>query len=138
MSRTPQSGKPGSNPVTPTDGSTFRMNAGSTAPGQSLKSFTGTISIASGATVALETVATGKTLFITDIYISGNTATQFSANVQANAANIVCCFVKGDTGPVQLTGIESQPSAGSGTAVQIVFGTAAATTACWLISGFEQ
>lgn len=115
-----------------------RMNAGSVAPGQTLKTFTGTVSIASGATQPLETVTTGKTLYITDIVIGANTATQFLVRIQAAGVDIFDDYCKGDTGPIQAIGMESQPNAASGTVVQILFAAAAVTTASFFVAGWES
>jgi len=117
---------------------TLRVNAGAAGIGQTLKSYVGTVSIATGATVPLETVSTGKSFIITDIYISGNTATQFSVTINAAGTPIFQGFAKGDTGPIGLTGIETGPSAPSGTAVSLVLGAAATTTAAFMVSGYEQ
>ena len=120
-------------------GSTMRVNAGGPAPGQSNKTFTGTsITLTSGATIALETVAAGKTLYITDIYVGANTATQFSVLIQQAGVTIFSGMCKGDTGPLQLPGLETQPSAPAGSAVTLVLGTAAATVASFFIGGVEQ
>ena len=118
--------------------STLRVNAGAVAPGQSLKVYAGTVSVATGATVALETVAAGKTFYVTDISIGGNTATQFLAQIQAAGITIANAYVKGDTAPWVEDGIESQPSASSGQAVTLVLGAAAATISSFNIRGFEQ
>lgn len=119
-------------------GSTIRTNAGGPAAGQSNKSYTGSTSVATGATVALETVAAGKTLYITDITVYANTATPFTVAIQAAGVTIWQAYCKGDTGPIQVAGIETQPTGTSGQAIQVVFGTAAATTAAWNIAGVEQ
>lgn len=117
---------------------TVRVNAGAAAVGQTLKSYIGSLSVAAGATVPLETVAPGKTFIITDIYVTGNTATQFAATITAAGVPIFQGFSKGDTGAISLTGIETGPSATGGAAVTLVLGTAAATTAAFMISGYES
>lgn len=117
---------------------TLRINAGGPGVGQSLKVYTGTQSLASGATVTLETVTTGKTFYITDIYVGSNSATQFAVTINAAGSAIFNGFCKGDTGPIGLMGIETQPSASSGQLVQLVLGTAASTTAAYMICGYEQ
>ena len=117
---------------------TVRVNAGAAGIGQSLKSYVGSLSIATGATVPLETVTLGKTFIITDIYVSGSTANQFSVTIMAGATPIFQGFAKGDTGPISLTGIETGPSAPSGTAVSLILGAAASTTGAFMISGYEQ
>jgi hypothetical protein len=115
---------------------TMRMSAGGASLGQTLQQFTGNPSIASGATVNLFTVPAGKTFYVTDIYVGANTATQFSVQIQANGTAIFNGFCKGDTGPIDMPGIETQPQAAAGTAVTLVLGTAAATTAAYFVSGF--
>ena len=117
---------------------TLRVNAGGAGVGQTLKTYTGTVNVATGATVPLETVTAGKTFYITDIYVGSNSATVFSVTVNANATPIFNAFCKGDTGPISLAGIETQPSATSGAVVAVVFGAAAATTAAYMFSGYEQ
>lgn len=117
---------------------TLRMSAGGASFGQTLQQFTGNPSIATGATVALFTVPAGKTFYITDIYVSANTAVQFSVQIQAAGVPVFQGYAKGDTGPIDMPGIETQPQCGGGTAVSLVLGTAAGTTAAYFISGFVQ
>ena len=117
---------------------TLRINAGGAAAGQSLKTYVGTQSLAAGATIALETVTPGKTFYITDVYVGSNTATVFPVTIQAGATPIFQGFCKGDTGPISIPGIETQPSASSGTSVQLVLGTATATTCAFMVNGYEQ
>lgn len=124
--------------ISPLQGGVIRTNAGGPAPGQANKVYSGTISIATGATVALETVAAGKTFYVTDIYIGANTATQFLVQIQAAAVGVFFAYCKGDTGPVQMPGIETQPTGSAGQAITLVFAAAAATTASWFIAGVEQ
>ena len=116
----------------------MRVNAGGPGPGQSNKTFTGNVSIATGATVALETVATGKTLYITDISLTSNTATPFLVQIQAGGVTIWQGYVKGDTGPIELPGLETQPTASAGQAVTLVAAAAAATTLAFFVGGVEQ
>lgn len=117
---------------------TLRTSAGGASVGQTLQQFTGNPSVATGATVTLFTVPAGKTFYITDIYIGSNTATVFSVQIQSAGTPIFYGFCKGDTGPVDIPGIETQPQAPAGTLVQLVMGTAAATTSAYFISGFVQ
>jgi len=117
---------------------TLRTNAGGPALGQSLKTYVGNQSVSTGATITLETVTVGKTFYITDIYVGGNTATVFPVTINAGPTAIFQGFCKGDTGPVVLMAIETQPTAGTGVVVQLVLGTAAATTAAYMINGYEQ
>lgn len=117
---------------------TLRVSAGAAGVGQTLKNFNGFQSVVAGATVPMETVAAGKTLYLTDIYVSGNTSTQFQVSITANGVSIFSGYCKGDTGSIQMAGMETQPSAPAGSVVQLVLGTAAATTASYQLMGFEQ
>jgi len=117
---------------------TLRVNAGGAAAGQSLKTYVGTQSVTAAITLTLETVTVGKTFYITDIYVGSNTATVFQVTVSAGPTAIFQGFCKGDTGPISLMGIETQPSASTGTVVTVAFGLAAATTAAFMINGYEQ
>jgi len=117
---------------------TMRVNAGGAAAGQSLKTYVGTQSVAAAITLTLETVTAGKTFYITDIYVGSNTATVFQVTVSAGPTAIFQGFCKGDTGPISLMGIETQPSASTGTVVTVAFTLAASTTAAFMISGYEQ
>lgn len=119
----------------------IRTNAGFAAPGQTIKNYTGTItsSASVATTVTLETVTTGKTYVITDIYISSNTATQFEARVQANGVDVFRGWCKGDTAPISLAGIESQPNASSGQAVTLLLpAIAGAPIVSFFFGGLEQ
>ncbi len=119
-------------------GATLRVNAGGAAVGQTLKTYVGTLSVAAAVTLTLETVTPGKTFYITDIYVGSNTATVFPVTVNAGATAVFQGFCKGDTGPISLMGIETQPSASSGTVVQLLLGAAAATTCAFMVNGYEQ
>ena len=125
----------------PLTGSVTKGTAGAAAPDQTLKIFhavDGGLSIASGATAALYTVTAGKTFYVTDIQITANTATQFEAKLQAAGVTQWNANVKGDTAPIDLPGLETQPQFASGQAVTLVLGTAAATNAWYYIAGYEQ
>lgn len=117
---------------------TVRMSAGAAGYGQSLKQFTGLLPIVGGATATLETVTVGKTFYITDIAVYSNTAAVFAVTINAGPTAILNAFCKGDTGPIQIAGMETQPSASSGTVVQLVFGSAAGTTVAFNVFGYEQ
>lgn len=127
--------------ITDGDGSltpTLRASAGGAAIGQTLQQFTGNPSINTGATVALFTVPAGKTFYVTDIYVGSNSGLAFSVQIQAAGTPIFNGFAKGDTGPIDMPGIETQPQAAGGTAVTLVMGTAGSTTAAYYIAGFIQ
>jgi hypothetical protein len=119
---------------------TIKMSAGGAGGGQTLVQFTGNPSLSGSVptTVALYTVPAGKTLFITDIYVGASTNLVFLAQIQAAGVSIFFGYCKGDTGPIEIPGIETQPQGGPGTAVTLVMGIAAGTTAAYFISGFVQ
>jgi ABC-type taurine transport system substrate-binding protein len=119
----------------------MKTNAGSVAPGQSLKTFVGKVALSATVpvTVTLETVTAGKTLFITDIFLSHDTTAVIDTRIQANGVDIFRACVKGDTAPVQLSGIESQPSAAAGQVVTILYPITASPPNAYLnVYGFEQ
>ena len=118
-----------------------RMNAGFSAPGQTIKNYTGSVATSASAatTVPLETVTTGKIYVITDIYISANSSNQFEARIQANGTDIFRGWCKGDTSPINLAGLESQPNASAGQTVTILLpSVAGAPLISFFIGGFEQ
>ncbi|GAC1375201.1 MAG: hypothetical protein NVSMB4_03200 [Acidimicrobiales bacterium] len=120
---------------------TLRVNAGGAGAGQTLKSYTGTqaLSTTASTTITLETVTAGKTFFITDIMVTSNTGSVFTVTINAGSTAIYNSFCKGDTGPISNVGIETQPSAGSGTVVNLVLGLAATATTCaYVVNGYEQ
>lgn len=126
----------------PVLGSVQKGTAGAAAPDQTLKQFSssGGVSINTGATVALYTVTAGKTFFITDIMITGNAATAGQVLCQIKQASTVIWegYMKTDTQPLEIPGIETQPSAPGGSAVSLVIGTLTGGTAAYFIAGFEQ
>ena len=120
---------------------TAKTNAGFSAPGQTIKNYTGSItsSASVATTVPLETVTAGKTYVLTDIYISSNTATQFEARIQANGVDIFRGWCKGDTSPISLAGIESQPNASSGQVVTLLIPVIAGSPqVSFFLGGLEQ
>ena len=59
--------------------------------------------------------------------------------IQANGVDIFRAPVKGDTAPVQIAGIESQPSVASGQVLTILYpATPSPPNAYVNVSGFEQ
>ena len=127
--------------TSPAAASVQRTNAGFSAPGQTIKNYTG--SIASSASVStsvpLETVTSGKIYIITDIYISANSSNQFEARIQANGTDIFRGWCKGDTSPINLGGIESQPNASSGQSVALLIpAVTGAPLISFFIGGMEQ
>lgn len=126
---------------TPAQGSVQRVNAGYVAPGQSTKTYAGktALSIGGTTTVTLETVTAGKTFIITDIYLSHDTSAQLDCRLQAAGVDIFRAVVKGDTAPLQMAGMETQPVATSGQSVTLLLPqVAGATNAYYFISGIEQ
>lgn len=121
------------------------VTAGGPSAAQAVFQFTGFVSLnAANAVVPLHTVAAGKTFYVTDIYVSANSATQFQVEIQADSAgnsvysDIFAGYAKGDTGPIELPGIETQPQAGGLAHVRLVLAQASATTAAYFVAGFEQ
>lgn len=129
-------------PVYGSQGAVFRTSAGYTAPGQTAKTFIGKQALSAGGTttINLYTVAAGKTFLITDIYLSADSAQQLSdVQIQAGGVPIFRAPVKGDTGPVQMPGIETQPTASSGQLVTLVWpAQGTPPNAFWMICGIEQ
>lgn len=118
-----------------------RVNAGYVGPGQSSKVYSGTqaLSTTVTTTVTLETVPVGKIFFITDISVTSNTGQVFLAQITAGGVPIFSAYVKGDTGPLELAGIETQPQASAGQVVNLtVSAVGAATAIAYTISGIEQ
>lgn len=141
-------GVPAAQVVAITDGEgslspTLRASAGGAAIGQTLQQFTGnpTLSTTVTTTVSLFTVPAGKTFYITDVYIGSNVGFVFLAQIQAAGTPIFFSYCKGDTGPVEMPGIETQPQAASGTAVQLVMSAVTGATSpvgAYYIAGFLQ
>lgn len=118
-----------------------RVNAGYVGVGQTSKVYTGTqvLSTTASTTITLETVTAGKIFFITDISITSNSASVFLVQITAGGVPILNAYVKGDTGPLELAGIETQPQATAGQVVNLVISSVgAATTIAYMISGVEQ
>ena len=120
-------------------GPTLRVSAGAGAAGQSLKTFSssGGVNINAGATVNVYTVTAGKTLFISDVLISADSATPILVQLKAGATVIMESYVS-TTAPLDMTGIETQVAVGAGVALTVVFPTAAGKNGSYFIAGFEQ
>lgn len=116
-----------------------RMTAGGLAPGQTLKTFnsSGGVSINAGATVALYTVTTGKTLLISDLEISTDSTIPVLWQLKAGAVVIQEGFIT-NTAPLSAIGIETQDAVAGGVALSLVFGTSAGKNATYKLRGFEQ
>ncbi len=119
-------------------GGTQRVTAGAAAPGQALKSYVGKVALSASAPTTV-TLETGKTFYITDIFLSHDSAAVVDTRIQAAGVDIFRAPVKGDTAPVQMAGMETQPSAQAGQAVTILYPvTAGPPNAYFLVSGMEQ
>lgn len=139
------SGAPVRLPLTasvPVTGATAKSTAGAGAPDQTLKQFSssGGVGIGTGATVALYTPTAGKTFFATDIIITGNAATAGQVLCQLKSGTTVIWegYMKTDTQPLEIPGLETQPQAPGGAALTLVIGTLSGGTAAYFIGGFEQ
>jgi len=98
-----------------------------------------TTNLAGGTVVTLETVAAGKNLLVTDIFLSHNTAAVLEIGIQAAGVDIFSAPVKGDTAPVTLPGIETQPIAAGLQQVNVVYQpVAGATLGYFLVTGVES
>lgn len=121
-----------------------KVSAGGAAQGQSLKQFTGKIALLNpGPTLqALYTVTAGKTFYVTDLFVSHDSNAVVELHLQTSGG--VDGFrapVKGDTAPLQMPGIETQPQFAAGQAVQLRWETtvpAATPNAYFFVAGFEQ
>jgi hypothetical protein len=121
-----------------------KFTAGGAAYGQTLKSYTGkqATSTTVTTTISLETVTTGKTFFITDIYMATDiaSATQI-LDVQLQTAGVT--IFRGalhNLSPIDFQGIESQPNCASAQLVTILLPvTASGVVNFWYyVGGFEQ
>jgi len=120
---------------------TSRQNAGFSAPGQSIKNYTGNVATSASVNtvVTLETVTTGKLYVITDIVVSANNTVVFLFRIQASNVDIFTAFIKGDTAPLSIVGLESQPNASAGQTVTLLIPPiTGAPTLAFYIGGFEQ
>ena len=122
-----------------------KSTAGAAADGQTVRTFTGKTGVlTSGATVnpqvngANYVVPAGSTFYITDIYVSGNSATQFEVQITDGSVVQFYGIAKGDTAPIDMTGIETQPAIGPGGTLTLIFGSAATTNGYYFVSGYEQ
>ncbi len=127
-------------PVSGLTNGTFRFNAGYSAPGQSAKTFVGKVALSGAAitTVTLETVTALKLFVITDIFISADAGQVMDVRLQAAGVDIFRAPCKGDTAPVSLAGIETQPTATAGQLVTLVFPITTNPNGYFYIAGFEQ
>lgn len=119
------------------------ISAGSAAPWQTIKTYTGKQLTSAGGitTVTLETVVTGKSFFITDIFLAseqGSGAQILDCRIQAAGADVFRAPVH-NLSPVDMPGLETQPNASSAQQVNLVLPlTTVATNVYFYIAGFEQ
>lgn len=108
--------------VPTTGGPVLRVNAGFVAPGQTVKNYTGKIATSAtvATTVTLETVTAGKTYFMTDLFWGYDDNVAHDTRMQAAGVDIFRWAVKGDTAPLQASGMETQPNASAGQVVTIL------------------
>jgi hypothetical protein len=117
-----------------------RSTAGSVAPGQVAKLFTAKVAtITTGiTTIALYTVTTGKTFYLTDVSIFTDYASPIDGSIQAAGTGIFY-FGTSTTSPVSCQGIETQPTATTAQALTLVLPQTTAVQHVWYnICGFEQ
>ena len=117
----------------------FKFSAGGPGVGQAIKQVNsaGGVSINTGYTGTIYTVTAGKTLYITDVQISCDSATATLAQLKAGATVIYENYIS-TTGPWTALGIESQPTVGAGVALSLVIATQAGHNATYFVAGFEQ
>jgi hypothetical protein len=98
-----------------------------------------TATVTTGTTpVVLFTVTTGKTFYLTDLYLATDQTTPLDVQLQAAGAAIMNLGVS-TTQPVNLPGIDTQPTATTAQAVQLLLPqTAAAQNVWYFVSGYEQ
>jgi len=127
---------------------TSKSTAGSAAFGQVLFTYATAQSLTSGFTTPTIvtppsgtnplTLSTYLGGFITDLYVGSNSATPFAVTVYSGATPIFYGSCKGDTGPINLLGFETQPMVTPGQALTVQLATASATTGYLYIAGFYQ
>lgn len=124
----------------PQTGAVQRVNAGGMAPGQTAKQYTGKIALSNSVitTITLETVTAGKTFYITDLYLSADGTQVMDMRLQAAGVDIFRAIVKGDTAPLQMAGIETQPFGAAGQVVTLVFPVTTNVNGYYAVFGYEQ
>jgi hypothetical protein len=86
-------------------------------------------------------VPAGKKFYPTDINITSNSAAAFEFQIQAGARIIYRGWCKGDTGPIAISGLETQNPALAGEAISLIFGApagAVATVADYFVTGYTS
>lgn len=121
-----------------------KVNAGFMAPGQSAKQFVGKVATSTTVvtTVTLETVTTGRTFYITDLYIAADSAsgaaTTVDCRIQAAGIDIFRAGAHNLT-PIALPGMETQPFGTTGQIVTLLLPITSVIVNVWYnIFGFEQ
>ena len=130
--------------VSPLPGSTVRTNAGSVAPGQTAMSVTSQngVSLSAATTIPLFTVPSNRNLYITDMQVDVDTATNSAKPVLAQLAfnttptttptwTVFWEGVVSATASVSLAGLETQEVAPAGSQVALIVG---APTAAVVVS----
>jgi len=126
-------------PNTPADGTVQRENCGFIAPGQSALNWNiDNVSIASAVNIALCTVPVGKTLLLTDIYMSHDSTVAIRFALTANGVTLWSSPVKGDTAPTEYPGIETQIVVPQGQTLILTMGSNASTHGFVNISAIQQ
>ena len=123
---------------------TSKSTAGPPAAGQTAKTYNGkqALSVGGTTTITLETVTTGKTFYITDIFISTDVAsgTQIlDTRLQSAGLDIFRAGIH-NLSPVEMPGIDTQPSAASTQVVTMLLPTLASGSGSvyYFIAGYEQ
>lgn len=127
-------------PESRTAGGTLRITAGPPSSGQTVRKYNGKqATVTTGTTpVALFTVTAAKTFYVTDIYLATDLTTPLDIQLQAAGAAIMN-FGVSTTQPVNLTGIDTQPTAAASQAVQLLLPLTAAVQNVWYyVAGYEQ
>ena|ERR1700752_426495 len=120
-------------------GNSVPTTAGNEAPGQTRKVFSsnGGVNINAGATVNLYIVTAGKLFYLTDVHISTDSSTPILVQVTDAGVSIFEGWAS-TTAPLDIQGIETQPTCAAGDQLAIIFPAAATKHAAYLVSGWEQ
>ncbi|HXB11097.1 MAG TPA: hypothetical protein VNZ45_03845, partial [Bacteroidia bacterium] len=112
-----------------------RATAGFKAPGQNLQWWTGMQSLTGSSTsIALYTVPTARTFYLTDLLISTDIASGSNTDVQLLNGTTASIVARGSThslAPFQMEALESQPTATAGSNLSILIGSSASIQHVW-------
>jgi hypothetical protein len=114
------------------------------APNQTMKTFTGTITTSTSITtaIALYTVTTGKTFYLTDVIFCNNSINSSLVSVNASASLNAAPMIVGhaiNTEAFDAINIGTEPSAAGGTPVTAQAGATTVATLCtYFVAGYEQ